>query len=305
MLTELRDAVESVIHGKRDLVTHVLTAVLAQGHVLLEDVPGTGKTTLAQAVASALGGTFSRIQFTADLLPSDILGVSVLDQKTSAFHFKRGPIFAHVVLADEINRTPPKTQSSLLEAMNARQVSVDGSVLSLPQPFLVIATQNPLEHHGTFPLPESQIDRFLMRLAMGYPDAESERRLLREAGQPPRPARQVTSPEALVGLQHAAMQVQVHPDLEDYVLEIVRATRQHPGAALGVSPRGSQALIRAAKARAFLDGRDFVQPDDVQAVAQPVLAHRIVPSEALAPGGTAGQGEQVLASILASVAPPR
>ncbi len=293
------------MHGKADLVTHVLTAVLARGHVLLEDVPGTGKTTLAHAVASALGGSFSRIQFTADLLPSDIVGVSVFDQQTSTFRFQPGPIFAHVVLADEINRTPPKTQSSLLEAMNEQQVSVDGTVRALPEPFLVIATQNPLEHHGTFPLPESQIDRFLMRLEMGYPDEASERLLLREAGGPVRKAKRATTPEELTALQGEAMRVTLHPDLEDYVLAIVRATREHPGAALGVSPRGSQALVRAAKARAFLLGRSFAQPDDVQAVAEPVLAHRIVPSDSLAPGLAAGQGDAVLRSVLASVTPPR
>ena len=293
------------MHGKADLVTYVLTAVLARGHLLLEDVPGTGKTTLAQAVADALGGSFSRIQFTADLLPTDILGVSVFDQETATFRFQPGPVFAHVVLADEINRTPPKTQSSLLEAMNEQQVSIDGQVRALPEPFLVIATQNPLEHHGTFPLPESQIDRFLMRLGMGYPDEESERRLLREAGDPKAHAEAVTTPADLLVLQRQAMTVSLHPDLEDYVLSIVRATREHPGAALGVSPRGSQALVRAAKAYAFLSGRSFVQPDDIQAVAEPVLAHRIVPSESLVPGLTAGEGSSVLRSVLASVAPPR
>ncbi|MCO4772092.1 MAG: MoxR family ATPase, partial [Deltaproteobacteria bacterium] len=269
-----------------------------------EDVPGTGKTTLAQALAAALGGSFSRVQFTADLLPSDIVGVSVFDQATSEFRFQSGPIFAHVVLADEINRTPPKTQSALLEAMNEHQVSIDGVVRTLPEPFLVIATQNPLEHHGTFPLPESQIDRFLMRLAMGYPDLESERLLLRQAGKAARSSVLVTSPEELVRLQREAMDVALHPDLEDYILTIIRATREHPGAALGVSPRGSQALVRAAKARAFLLGRRFVQPDDVQAVADPVLSHRIVPAESLAPGAVSGEGSAVLRSILASVAPP-
>jgi len=290
--------------GKSELVEHVLTAVLARGHVLLEDVPGTGKTTLAQAVASALGGTFARVQFTADLLPSDILGVSVFDRDTSTFRFQPGPIFANVVLADEINRTPPKTQSALLEAMSDRQVSVEGQVQPLPAPFLVIATQNPLEHHGTFPLPESQIDRFLMRLEMGYPDLESERQLLRDAGRSQRRAEPVTAPDALVALQARAMDVALHEDLELYVLALVRATREHPGAALGVSPRGSQALVRAAKARAFLRGRAFVQPDDVQAVAEPVLAHRIVPSEATVPGSSGGEARAILRSVLARVAPP-
>lgn len=304
-LQRLRESIEAVVHGKGELVTCVLTAILAGGHILLEDVPGTGKTTLAQAVADALGGSFSRIQFTADLLPTDILGVSVFDQESGNFRFQPGPVFAHVVLADEINRTPPKTQSSLLEAMNEQQISTDGEVRPLPEPFLVIATQNPLEHHGTFPLPESQVDRFMMRLAMGYPDEESERRLLREAGSARRRATTVTTPETLIGLQRAAMGVDLHPEIEDYVLSIVRATREHPAAALGVSPRGSQALVRAGKAHAFLNGRSFVQPDDIQAVADAVLAHRIVPAESLAPGPSASQGKHVLRSVLASVAPPR
>lgn len=301
-LRDLQASVEAVVHGKTELVTHVLTAVLARGHVLLEDVPGTGKTTLAHAVARALGCSFSRVQFTADLLPSDILGVTVFEAEASTFRFQPGPVFNHIVLADEINRTPPKTQSALLEAMNERQVSVDGTVHPLPAPFHVIATQNPLEHHGTFPLPESQLDRFLMRLEVGYPDAESERQLLREAGHAPRLARAVLTPQDLVSLQDEAAAVSLHPDLEDYVLGLVRATREHPDVELGVSPRGSQALVRAARARALLLGRAHVEPDDVQAVALPVLAHRIVPMDAVESGA---DGAPILRSILAAVPPPK
>ena len=301
-LRDLQASVEAVVHGKTELVTHVLTAVLARGHVLLEDVPGTGKTTLAHAVARALGCSFSRVQFTADLLPSDILGVTVFETEASTFRFQPGPVFNHIVLADEINRTPPKTQSALLEAMNERQVSVDGTVHPLPAPFHVIATQNPLEHHGTFPLPESQLDRFLMRLEVGYPDAESERQLLREAGRAPRLARSVLTPEDLVALQDEAAAVSLHQDIEDYVLGLVRATREHPDVELGVSPRGSQALVRAARARALLLGRGHVEPDDVQAVALPVLAHRIVPMDAVESGA---DGAPILRSILAAVPPPK
>ena len=294
------------MRGKSQVVEHVLTALLARGHVLLEDVPGTGKTTLASAVASALGCSFARIQFTADLLPSDILGVSVFEQDSSAFRFHPGPVFANVVLADEINRTPPKTQSSLLEAMNEGQVSVEGAIRPLPTPFFVIATQNPLEHYGTFPLPESQIDRFLMRLAMGYPDADSERALLRAAGSARPVAPTVLDAASVLDLQERAMATSLHPDLEDYVLGIVRATREHPELLLGASPRASQALVRAARARAFLHGRDHVTPDDVQAVAEPVLAHRLVPAVSVDPSaaGSVDVG-RILRGILASVALPR
>jgi MoxR-like ATPase len=305
-LDSLRRAVETVFHGKPDVVLHVLTALLARGHVLLADVPGVGKTTLAQSVADALGCSFSRIQFTADLLPSDILGVSIFDEGRQEFRFHRGPIFAHVVLADEINRTPPRTQSALLEAMNEGQVSVDGEVHRLPSPFLVIATRNPLEHHGTFPLPESQVDRFLMRLRVGYPDAESERLLLQEtAEEAPRAAR-VLDPDRVRDLQAAAMAVQVHRDIEDYILAIVAATRQSPELSLGASPRASQALVRAARSRAMLLGRDYATPDDVQEVAEPVLAHRLVPAWSADPAAGNRPGtEEVLAEILARVTPPR
>lgn len=304
-LDRLRASVESVVRGKSDVVEHVLTALLARGHVLLEDVPGTGKTTLASATASALGCSFSRIQFTADLLPSDILGVSIFEPEQGAFRFHPGAVFANIVLADEINRTPPKTQSSLLEAMNEGQVSIEGEVRPLPQPFFVIATQNPLEHYGTFPLPESQVDRFLMRLSMGYPDLESERDLLRTAGDPRPVAPEVLDPEQVLGLQNAAMGVSTHRDVEDYILALVRATREHPDLLLGASPRASQGLVRASRARAFIRGRDYVVPDDVQAVAEPVLAHRLVPSVSVDPTAGATDMGRVLRGLLASVPLPR
>ena len=306
-LEDLRASIEEVFHGKSELVRHVLTALLARGHVLLEDVPGVGKTTLAHATAQALGCSFSRVQFTADLLPSDILGVSIYDEGTGEFRFHRGPIFAQVVLADEINRTPPRTQSSLLEAMNEGQVSVDGELHPLPTPFVVIATQNPLEHHGTFPLPESQVDRFLMRLEVGYPDAESERLLLREAVGEARTARAVADPAQVLAWQRDADAVRVQADVEDYLLAIVRATREHPDLHLGASPRASQSFVRAARARALLEGREFVVPDDVLAVARPVLAHRLVATFSAVAGvvDATARADAALEDILARTAPPR
>lgn len=301
--SRLRGSVLAVFHGKGDLVLHVLTALLARGHVLLADVPGVGKTTLAQAIATALGCSFHRIQFTADLLPSDIIGVTLWDEGRQEFRFHQGPVFAHVVLADEINRTPPRTQSALLEAMNEEQVTVDGEVHALPAPFLVIATQNPIEHHGTFPLPESQVDRFLMRLEVGYPDPEGERLLLRETAAPRPRAERVLDPSAVAALQARAARVRVHADLEDHVLRVAAETRRHPDLALGVSPRASQGWVRASKARAMLLGRDFVTPDDIVAVSGPVLVHRLVPAAAgrVAPTRPA----DVLAEIQARVPLPR
>jgi MoxR-like ATPase len=304
-LQRLRASVEAVVHGKSELVLHVLTALLARGHVLVEDVPGVGKTTLAHAVARALGCSFSRIQFTADLLPSDILGVSAWEPQRGEFRFHAGPVFAQVLLADEINRTPPRTQSALLEAMNEGQVTVDGRVQSLPSPFLVMATQNPLEHHGTFPLPESQVDRFLMRLQVGYPDRESERLLLRETagGRPESLA--VLDPDRVLALQARAADVQFHRDLEDYVLALLEATRRHSALALGASPRAGQALVRAARARALLLGRDHVIPDDLLALAEPVLLHRLVAARGADARGASLRPQDALQAILAGVAPPR
>ena len=306
LITRLRASVGSVFHGRPELIDHLLVAVLAGGHVLIEDVPGVGKSTLAEAMATALGCSFTRLQFTADLLPSDIVGVNIYDPSKAEFRFHPGPVFCNVLLADEINRTPPKTQSSLLEAMNETQVSIDGTVLPLPEPFLVLATQNPFESHGTFPLPESQLDRFLIRVRLGYPEIEDERILLREAGQQRPVAEQVLDPAAVVALQKRAMAVTMHSAIEDFVLAILRATRATPGLALGASPRAGQALVAAARARAFLGSRTFVAPDDVLAVVEPVLAHRLLlaPSPQVGAAGERTVGA-LLAEILASIPAPR
>ena len=269
--------VNSVVLGKPDVVEHAVTAVLAGGHILLEDVPGVGKTTLAHALARALGCSFRRIQFTSDLLPSDILGVNVFVPETAGFEFRAGPIFANVVLADEINRTTPKTQSSLLEAMNERQVSIDNETRPLPSPFVVIATQNPQDFHGTYPLPESQLDRFMVRLHMGYPDQRVERDILRAGGgaDPLGRLEPQLSIEDLRGLQDAVDAVRVDDLVLDYVMALVEESRRTPQLELGVSTRGALALQRAARARALLLGRTYVLPDDIKALAVPVLAHRV------------------------------
>jgi MoxR-like ATPase len=275
--SRLENELKKVIRGKDDIVRLALVSVLARGHLLIEGVPGVGKTTLAHALARSLGCSFQRVQFTSDMLPSDILGISVYSAAEQKFEFKRGPIFTNVLLADEINRTTPKTQSALLEAMNEGQVTVDAHCYQLPQPFLVIATQNPVEHHGTYPLPESQLDRFLMRVRMGYPDSKSEREILRsQAGMA-----QLENLEAVLTaadvleMQQVVTQVEVDEALVGYALEIVLRTRQHEKLTLGVSPRGSQMLYRAAQAMAFLDGRGFCVPEDFKPLAVPVFAHRV------------------------------
>ena len=263
--------------GKPDVVRLAMVALLARGHLLIEDVPGVGKTTLAQALARSLGLGFQRIQFTSDLLPSDILGVSIFDPRKSEFEFKPGPIFANIILADEINRTTPKTQSSLLEAMNESQVSLDHHTYPLPQPFMVLATQNPLEYHGTHPLPESQMDRFLLRIRIGYPDESYERQILRGAGAAALERLQpVLDDGAVLDLQAQANAVNVEESLLGYVMAIVQATRTHAALALGVSPRGSLALVQAAKALALIDGRHYCVPDDIKALAVPAFAHRVL-----------------------------
>ena len=306
LIARLRASVRTVFHGSEQLIEELLVAVLAGGHVLIEDVPGVGKSTLAEALATALGCSFTRLQFTADLLPSDIVGVNIYDSAEGVFRFHPGPVFCNVLLADEINRTPPKTQSSLLEAMNEAQVSVDGVLHPLPQPFLVLATQNPFESHGTFPLPESQVDRFLVRLKLGYPDAEDERLVLREAGRASPVAEQVLDPGAVVALQKRAMAVTVHPNIEDFVLAILRATRTTAGLALGASPRAGQALVAAARAHAFLCSRSFVAPDDVLAVVEPVLAHRLVSAPSPEAGAHGARNSlSILREILASIDVPR
>ncbi len=275
---QLENALRKVIRGKDDILRLAVVSLLARGHLLIEGVPGVGKTTLGQALARALDCTFQRVQFTSDMLPSDVLGISIYSAVEQQFEFKRGPVFTNVLLADEINRTTPKTQSALLEAMNEGQVTVDAHSYPLPQPFLVIATQNPVEHHGTYPLPESQLDRFLMRVRMGYPDSNAEREILRsEAGAAQLEAMQpVLTGADVLEMQHAVTQIRVDESLVSYALAIVRKTRESEHFSLGVSPRGSQMLYRAAQAMAFLDGRTFCTPEDFKPLVVPVFAHRVV-----------------------------
>lgn len=304
---ELENSLRRVIRGKDDVLRLALVSIFARGHLLIEGVPGVGKTTLGQALARAIDCSFQRVQFTSDMLPSDVLGISIYSAIEQKFEFKRGPIFANVLLADEINRTTPKTQSALLEAMNEGQVTVDAQSFPLPQPFLVIATQNPVEHHGTYPLPESQLDRFLMRVRMGYPEGEAEREILRsEAGAAQlehlRPA---LSAADVVEIQEAVKQVQVDDSLITYVLNIVRKTRESENLSLGVSPRGSQMLYRAAQAMAFLDGRDYCVPEDFKPLVVSVFAHRVVVSSVYSSTlRKSEQSEQVLREIVDSVPVP-
>jgi len=276
-LAELESALNAVIRGKPEVIRLSVVCLLSRGHLLIEDVPGVGKTTLAHALARTVDCGFQRLQCTADMLPGDILGVTVYNAKTGEFEFKPGPIFTHFLLADEINRATPKTQSALLEAMNEHQISIDGVTYPMAAPFLVIATQNPVEHHGTYPLPESQLDRFVMRIRIGYPDAGSERDILRSAQLATAPSvTPVLTPEELLQAQQAVEQVSVDDALITYLLAIVEATRNHDHLALGVSPRGAQALFRAVQALALLEGRDYVLPDDIKRLAVPVFAHRVV-----------------------------
>jgi MoxR-like ATPase len=277
-LQELAAAVARVILGKDEVVRLTLASLLARGHLLIEDIPGVGKTTLAQALARSIRCSFQRIQFTSDLLPSDILGIKVFEPKSGEFRFLPGPIFNSIVLADEINRTTPRTQSALLEAMNEGRVTIEGETYPLPRPFLVVATQNPLEHHGTYPLPDSQLDRFMMSIAMGYPAAAAERTILSRAAVDPMapdfPA--VMDGQEIIALQELADRVRMEPPLVDYILALVAQTRAHPRLRLGVSPRGALALRQAAKALALVSGRDYCLPDDVKALAGPVFSHRII-----------------------------
>ncbi len=277
-IAALHDNIERVICGKSNVVTLAMVTLLARGHLLIEDVPGVGKTTLAHSFARSLNCTFKRIQFTSDLLPSDIIGLSVLNQNSRDFEFRPGPIFANIVLADEINRTTPKTQSSLLEAMNDAQVSVDSHTHALPRPFMVIATQNPVEYHGTYPLPESQLDRFMIRAQMGYPDVDDEKRIITATHLVGRAEEisSVLSAEDVIALQDAASRVTLDDALVDYLMAIVSATRSRPDVDLGVSTRGAVFLYRAAQARALIDGRSYALPDDVKQLVVPVFAHRIV-----------------------------
>ena len=277
-LQKLQLAIESVIKGKPEAIHQSIVTMLAGGHLLLEDVPGVGKTTLAQTISRALDCSFQRIQFTSDLLPSDILGVSIFNQQISRFEFQPGPIFANVVLADEINRTTPKTQSSLLEAMAEGHVTIENKTYDLPRPFLVLATQNPIEHHGTYPLPESQLDRFLMRIRIGYPAIENEKEILRSQSlnHPIEQMAPVMSAAEVIELQQAARRVKVDDSLLDYLMKIVEATRNSELLDLGISPRGSLALFRAAQALALTEERDYCLADDIKRLVIPVFSHRII-----------------------------
>ena len=307
VVSQLQRSIARAIFGKEDAIQLALITLLARGHLLIEDVPGVGKTTLAQALAKSFHCSFQRIQFTSDLLPSDVLGVSVYNLENHEFEFRPGPIFANVVLADEINRTTPRTQSALLEAMNEAQVSMDGKTQPLPQPFLVVATQNPVEHHGTYPLPESQLDRFLMRIKMGYPSHETEREILRKriGDDPLHSLEPVADLSEVLAMQEAVNHIKVDSSLHDYALEIVNRTRKTEQLALGVSPRGTLMLQRDAQARAFLDGRDFCLPDDFKQLAVPVFAHRVVASSRHASLQKKSETtESVLREIVESVSVP-
>ncbi|MGD8998179.1 MAG: MoxR family ATPase [Anaerolineae bacterium] len=274
----VRKNVQEVIIGKDDVIDLAMAAVLCEGHILIEDVPGIGKTTLARALAASLGCTFRRIQFTPDLLPSDVTGINYFNQKTQEFEFRPGPVISQVVLGDEINRATPRTQSALLEAMQEQQITVDGETYRLPRPFLVLATQNPIELEGTFPLPEAQVDRFLMRLSIGYPtEAEEHAMLLRfERQDPLENLSAVTSPEELIVLQRRVRETRIEESVRSYIIDIVRATRQHADIDLGVSPRGTLALYKCAQALAAIRSREYVLPDDVKLLAPYVLTHRIM-----------------------------
>jgi MoxR-like ATPase len=306
-IQRLQGAVERVIKGKSETVKLALVALLAKGHLLIEDVPGIGKTTLANALSRALDLTFQRVQFTSDLLPSDVIGLSIFNQQTGNFEWKAGPIFANIVLADEINRATPKTQSALLEAMAEEQVTVEGISRSLPAPFMVIATQNPAEHHGTYPLPESQLDRFMLRLHVGYPSKSDERNILRdrERANPLEFVRAVMSEADVTALQRLVAEVRVDDALVEYLLSIVEQTRAIETIELGISPRGTLALFRSAQALALIEGRDFCIADDIKRLVLPVFAHRlIVNSRATNLKHKTREAEQLLQEILQKTSVP-
>jgi MoxR-like ATPase len=275
---QLLENVEKVIVGKTDAIRLTITGLLCQGHILIEDVPGTGKTMLAKSIARSIGGSFNRIQFTPDMLPSDVTGVSIFNQKTNEFEFRQGPIVAQIVLTDEINRATPKTQSALLEAMEEHQVTVDGETYLLPEPFLVLATQNPIEYEGTFPLPEAQMDRFLLRISLGYPSTNDEVRMLsnQQLQHPIDNLEQVIQINDLLKAQEAVKHITVTEEIKRYIVDLVETTRAHGEIYLGASPRGSLALFRTSQALAAILGRDYVMPDDVKTLAVPALAHRLI-----------------------------
>ena len=304
LAAELRDSVQRVVVGKSEVIDLAIIAVLCRGHALLEDVPGIGKTTMAKALAQSLGCAFNRIQFTPDLTPTDVLGVNFYNQKSGDFEFRAGPVFSQVLLADEINRATPRTQSALLEAMQERQATIDGETRRLSEPFLVMATQNPIELEGTFPLPEAQLDRFMLRIKLGYPSAEEESAILqrfeRDTVLPDLDA--VTNVDELREMQRLVTSVRVDDIIRDYIVELVQSTRRNDGLTLGASPRAALALYKTSQARAALDGRDFVTPDDVKALAETTLAHRVIlTSNSRLRGRTA---EQIVAETLSDVAVP-
>ncbi len=304
LLETLRENVAGVFLGKPEIIRFAVLALLADGHLLLEDVPGVGKTLLAKAIAKSLNCKFSRIQFTPDLLPGDLIGTGVFRQNSGTFEFVPGPIFAQVIVADEINRATPRTQSALLEAMSERQVTTDGTTRMLGPPFLVLATQNPYEFEGTYPLPESQLDRFLMKVKIGYPDRESERKILTQhrVGEPVDKLKAVLQPNEIVALQLAVRNVNVEPPVAEYIIDLVEATRVHPDVALGVSTRAALAFYRATQAHALLAGRRYVEPDDVKLLAGPVLAHRIITKGFDASGRS--NAEAIVADLVAKTRVP-
>lgn len=277
-LDQLKNNLRTVIRGKDQIIDLLLIAFCAGGNILMEDVPGVGKTTLAKALALSINGAFHRVQFTPDLLPSDILGTSIYNPRDGSFTFRRGPIFTNILLADEINRASPRTQSALLEAMNEGQVTIEGTTHPLEKPFLVIATENPIEYHGTYPLPEAQLDRFAMQLVLGYPEAEEEMEILysRRRQDPIEELKPVISRERITTIQHEVRSIEIEQSVADYLVRIIRGTRQESSIKLGASPRAMLALSRCAQARAYLDGREFVVPDDVRTLAEGVLAHRLI-----------------------------
>jgi MoxR-like ATPase len=303
----LQAEIERVIKGKSETVKFALVALLAKGHLLIEDVPGIGKTTLANALARALDLSFQRIQFTSDLLPSDVIGLSIFNQRSGTFEWNAGPIFSNIVLADEINRATPKTQSALLEAMSEEQITIEGVSRPLPQPFMVVATQNPTEHHGTYPLPESQLDRFMLRLHVGYPSLNDEREILRdrERSNPLESVEAVMSEEDILQLQRKVSEVRVDESLVDYLLNIVALTRETDRLELGISPRGTLALFRSAQAIALIEGRDFCIADDIKRLVLPVFAHRVIVNSRQAGNKRRSfEAEQILQEILLKVKVP-